>query len=119
MNISSPVFWWFFCLKHIFSFQVKNSDYIWFSHEHPDHFNPPDVKLFGKNKKFLFQKTKDKRVVNFLKKFSSDVKELNINLDFLQSNVEGEIVTLIQEARNKYDGIIINAAGFTHTSVAI
>ena len=35
---------------------VKDSDYIWFSHEHPDHFNPPDVKLFGKNKKFLFQK---------------------------------------------------------------
>ena len=46
-------------------------------------------------------------------------KELNINLDFLQSNVEGEIITLIQSARNKYDGIIINAAGFTHTSVSI
>ena len=46
-------------------------------------------------------------------------KELNINLDFLQSNVEGEIVNILQEARKKYDGIIINAAGFTHTSVAI
>ena len=33
--------------------------------------------------------------------------------------MEGEIVTIIQDARNKYDGIIINAAGFTHTSVAI
>ena len=65
---------------------VKNSDYIWFSHEHPDHFNPPDVKLFGKNKKFLFQRTKDKRVVNFLKKFSSDVKELNISDDFNLDN---------------------------------
>ena len=46
-------------------------------------------------------------------------KKLRINVVFTQSNIEGEIVTLIQEARNKYDGIIINAAGFTHTSVAI
>ena len=46
-------------------------------------------------------------------------KELNINLNFTQSNVEGEIVNLIQEARNNCNGIIINAAGFTHTSVAI
>ena len=46
-------------------------------------------------------------------------KELNINLEFYQSNIEGEIVTCVQNAKNKYDGIIINAAGFTHTSVAI
>ena len=46
-------------------------------------------------------------------------KELNVNLEFTQTNIEGEIVTTIQEARNKFDGIIINAAGFTHTSVAI
>ena len=46
-------------------------------------------------------------------------KELNINLDFIQSNIEGEIVTIIQDARKKYDGMIINAAGFTHTSVSI
>ena len=46
-------------------------------------------------------------------------KELRISLEFLQSNIEGEIVTMIQDARKKYDGIIINAAGFTHTSVSI
>ncbi len=46
-------------------------------------------------------------------------KELNINLNFSQSNIEGEIVNIIQDARKKFDGIIINAAGFTHTSVAI
>ena len=46
-------------------------------------------------------------------------KELNITLEFSQSNIEGEIVTLIQEAKDKFDGIIINAAGFTHTSVSI
>ena len=49
----------------------------------------------------------------------SKAKKLNINLEFSQSNIEGEIVTTIQEAKNKFDGIIINAAGFTHTSVAI
>ena len=49
----------------------------------------------------------------------SKAKELNIDLEFSQSNIEGEIVTTIQEAKSKFDGIIINAAGFTHTSVAI
>ena len=46
-------------------------------------------------------------------------KEIGIEIEFVQSNVEGDLVNLIQEARNNYDGIIINAAGFTHTSVAI
>ena len=49
----------------------------------------------------------------------SKAKELNIDLEFSQSNIEGEIVTTIQEAKSKFDGIIINAAGFTHTSVSI
>ena len=53
------------------------------------------------------------------KKCFNKAKELNVNLEFSQSNIEGEIVTLIQEARNKFDGMIINAAAFTHTSVAI
>ena len=39
--------------------------------------------------------------------------------EFFQSNIEGEIVNKIQTARKSFDGIIINAAGFTHTSVAI
>ena len=46
-------------------------------------------------------------------------KELDIKIEFKQSNIEGEIVTWIQEAKRVQDGIIINAAGFTHTSVAI
>jgi len=45
--------------------------------------------------------------------------ELDIKIEFKQSNIEGEIVTWIQEAKGVQDGIIINAAGFTHTSVAI
>ncbi len=49
----------------------------------------------------------------------SHCAEIGINIDFTQSNIEGEIVTIVQEANKKFDGLIINAAGFTHTSVAI
>jgi 3-dehydroquinate dehydratase II len=46
-------------------------------------------------------------------------KELSVKVDLRQSNSEGELVTWIQEARSKYDGIIINPAAYTHTSIAI
>ena len=46
-------------------------------------------------------------------------KDLNINIEIKQSNIEGDIVNIIQDARKTYDGIIINAAGYSHTSVAI
>ena len=50
---------------------------------------------------------------------SKKSRELSLNIEFAQSNVEGELVNIIQESRKKFDGIIINAAAFTHTSVAI
>ena len=43
----------------------------------------------------------------------------NIKLSLFQSNIEGELITQIQNSRNDQDGIIINAGGYTHTSVAI
>tara|TARA_R110002110_G_scaffold202306_2_gene413320 strand:- start:52 stop:495 length:444 start_codon:yes stop_codon:yes gene_type:complete len=46
-------------------------------------------------------------------------KTLNLEIDFRQSNVEGELVTWIQEARSAADALIINAAAYTHTSIAI
>jgi 3-dehydroquinate dehydratase-2 len=46
-------------------------------------------------------------------------ESLGMEITFYQSNYEGEIVTYIQEARERYDGLIINAGGYTHTSVAI
>lgn len=45
--------------------------------------------------------------------------ELGVETDFYQSNIEGEIVTKIQEAKDIFDGIVINPAAYTHTSVAI
>ena len=78
--------------------------------------NGPNLNLLGEREQSQYGSiTFDKLRENCLSK----ARELNINLEFTQSNIEGEIVTLIQEAKSKFDGIIINAAGFTHTSVAI
>jgi len=78
--------------------------------------NGPNLNLLGEREQSQYGSiTFDELKKNCLKKS----KELNISVDFTQSNIEGEIANLIQEAINKYDGIIINAAAFTHTSVAI
>jgi len=53
------------------------------------------------------------------KKCEEKCKELDLKVEFIQSNVEGEMVSIIQSANEKFEGIIINAAAFTHTSVAI
>ena len=78
--------------------------------------NGPNLNLLGEREQSQYGSVSfDKLKEKCLKKS----KELNINLDFIQSNIEGEIVTIIQEARKKFNGMIINAAGFTHTSVSI
>ena len=53
------------------------------------------------------------------KNVKTSQKKKNITLSFKQSNIEGKIIDYIQESRKKFDGLIINAAGYTHTSVAI
>jgi len=78
--------------------------------------NGPNLNLLGEREQSQYG------TVTFdqLKKICLEkAKELNISLEFAQTNIEGEIVTIIQKARKNSDGIIINAAGFTHTSVAI
>mgnify|MGYP006159492777 CR=1 FL=1 len=78
--------------------------------------NGPNLNLLGEREQSQYgAETFDKLKEKCLKKGS----ELKIDTEFFQSNIEGEIVTKIQEARKNFDGIIINAAGFTHTSVAI
>lgn len=49
----------------------------------------------------------------------SAADELGLSIDFRQSNSEGELIGWIHEARGTHDGVLINAAGYTHTSVAI
>ena len=53
------------------------------------------------------------------KKTQAKCKEMNLDLFFCQSNNEGELINFIQSAEEKYDGLIINPAAFTHTSVAL
>ena len=78
--------------------------------------NGPNLNLLGEREQSQYgSETFDKLKEKCLKKTT----ELKIEAEFFQSNIEGEIVTKIQDSRKKFDGMIINAAGFTHTSVAI
>jgi 3-dehydroquinate dehydratase-2 len=78
--------------------------------------NGPNLNLLGERERSQYGSVTYNELKNNCLKYS---KTLAINIEFTQSNIEGEIVTIIQEAKKKYDGLIINAAGFTHTSVAI
>ncbi len=78
--------------------------------------NGPNLNLLGEREQSQYGSI---TFENLKKMCLQKARELNVNLEFNQTNIEGEIVTTIQKARNKFDGIIINAAGFTHTSVAI
>ena len=78
--------------------------------------NGPNLNLLGEREQsqygsITFDKLKESCV--------NKSKELGLDLEFGQSNIEGEIVNLIQDSIKRFDGIIINAAAFTHTSVAI
>ena len=78
--------------------------------------NGPNLNLLGEREQSQYGSITFDSLKDICLKKSED---LGIKLDFLQSNIEGEIVSIIQDARTKHDGIIINAAGFTHTSVSI
>ena len=78
--------------------------------------NGPNINLLGEREQSQYGSTTfDELKENCLK----ESNKIGIELEFAQSNIEGELVNLIQDARKKYDGMIINAAGFTHTSVSI
>ena len=78
--------------------------------------NGPNLNLLGEREKDKYGNTS---IDEIKKNCLSFAKEHNINLSFFQSNVEGEIVNEIQNARNNQNCLIINAGGYTHTSVAI
>ena len=78
--------------------------------------NGPNLNLLGEREQSQYGKEDYKYLLEICTKRS---KELKVKLEIKQSNLEGEIVDFIQKARNEQDGIIINAGGYTHTSVAI
>ena len=78
--------------------------------------NGPNLNLLGEREKEKYGTITLKDIENNCKEFAN---KNNINLSFFQSNVEGELVEKIQEARKESHGMVINAGGYTHTSVAI
>ena len=78
--------------------------------------NGPNLNLLGEREQSQYGSDKFDQIKE---KCLTKSKEIGLEINFTQSNLEGEIVNIIQEARKEYKGMIINAAGFTHTSVAI
>ena len=78
--------------------------------------NGPNINLLGEREQSQYGSvTFEELKENCLNK----AKEIGLEIEFTQSNIEGELVNQIQDSRKKFDGMIINAAAFTHTSVAI
>jgi 3-dehydroquinate dehydratase-2 len=78
--------------------------------------NGPNLNLLGDREESKYGKVTLEEVK---KNCEIHAKSIDMEIKFYQSNIEGEIVTMIQKAKNLYNGIIINAAAYTHTSVAI
>ena len=78
--------------------------------------NGPNLNMLGTREPAIYgSETLD----DIKKRVETRAKSLDLAIDFRQSNIEGELVNWIQEARSKASGIILNAGGYTHTSVAI
>jgi 3-dehydroquinate dehydratase-2 len=78
--------------------------------------NGPNLNLLGEREKEKYGNITLNEVEKECKNFG---KKNNLQIVFKQSNIEGKIIDYIQKSRKKFDGLIINAAGYTHTSVAI
>lgn len=78
--------------------------------------NGPNLNMLGIREPDIYGKKTYKDLCSMIESFA---KENNIEVELYQSNYEGDIVTKIQEAYKKFDGIVINPAAYTHTSVAI
>ena len=78
--------------------------------------NGPNLNLLGTREKDKYGGTS---LTDIQKKCENYSEKIGLQVDFKQSNVEGEIVNFIQNTKDNHHGIIINAGGYTHTSVAI
>jgi 3-dehydroquinate dehydratase-2 len=78
--------------------------------------NGPNLNLLGKRQPEIYGKT---TLGEIEKKVSTLAKELGVEIDFRQSNSEGELVTWIQQAAGHFGAIVINPAAYTHTSLAM
>lgn len=76
----------------------------------------PNLNLLGTREPSIYGRVTLKQINEELKKIAQRRK---VQLEFFQSNYEGKIVDLIGKSKNKFDGLLINPAAYTHTSVAI
>ena len=78
--------------------------------------NGPNLNLLGQREQSQYGSKDYNYLLEICKKRA---EELDLKIEIKQSNVEGEIVNIIQQSKEEFDGIIINAGGYSHTSVAI
>ena len=78
--------------------------------------NGPNLNLLGTREPDKYGNQTLKDIENFIKE---EAKKLGVEVGFFQSNIEGELVGEIQKAKGIYDGVVMNPAAYTHTSVAI
>lgn len=78
--------------------------------------NGPNLNMLGLREQDIYGKNTYKDLVEYIKKTA---ESYSVKIKFFQSNSEGAIVTAIQKAVKKYDGVIINAGAYSHTSIAI
>ena len=78
--------------------------------------NGPNLNLLGRREPQVYGRTTLKEIESKVRKKAAQLKAA---IDFRQTNLEGELVTWIQEAPGRFDVIVLNAAAYTHTSVAI
>ncbi len=76
----------------------------------------PNLNLLGDRENEIYGKTTLDDINNEMKSLAG---QLGAEIDFYQSNIEGEIVNAVQNARGKFDALVINPGGYTHYSVAI
>ncbi len=78
--------------------------------------NGPNLNLLGTREPDIYGQT---TLADIETKVHERAAELKVAIDFRQTNLEGELVGWIQQARGKFDVIVINAAAYTHTSIAL
>ena len=78
--------------------------------------NGPNLNLLGTREPEIYGRL---TLADIEKQVRTRAAELKVEIDFRQSNLEGDLVSWIQEAKGKFQAIVINAAAYTHTSVAI
>ena len=78
--------------------------------------NGPNLNLLGQREPEIYGRT---TLADIEARVRQRAAELKVEVDFRQSNLEGELVDWIQQAKGKFDVIVINAAAYTHTSIAL